>query len=63
MVGYPFQVAADEDQLRSLADCPRVFHHVGQQLTKHLLYQVVDLAVGNSDPLSEGDVELHVRLE
>src|SRR5262245_16727137 len=45
MVPNTFEVLGYEDHLQRPRDVLRVFHHVGEQLTKNLLVAVVDKGV------------------
>ena len=63
MIAYALQVACHEHQSQRAGDRRRVFEHIGQQLAKHLLADVVDVSIILNDALCQCRIAIHEGVE
>ena len=63
MISDALQVAGHEHQSQRPRDCGRVFEHIGQQLAKHLLADVVDISIILNDALCQCRIAIDESVE
>src|SRR5439155_26385974 len=63
VVADELQMLRNEDQLQRARNVSGVFDHIGQQLSKNLFVQVIDVVVFLDDFLGKVRVRIHERVQ